>query len=369
MADNIVGNLFGVTPEMYQQQQNQLQEAKALQYAQMSPEQQAQYGFFRGGQQLGAAAAGLLGVEDPQLKMIRDVQAMRANYDVSTPEGLREFAQALSTKGYTNFAMEAAKAADARAKQIAETGKLQQETKYIGREIKEIGVKGNPELVIKAAVDKDGNVIQTIGEPYSRFTAKTLVNAGEKNVLAVDQKMAEDYLSQFQSAKKVLPRLDEMQKLVANGVVQGETADARQGFLRVMEAAGMNTKNASKVLGNSEQFNQEVQNLVQGIIKAYGINPSNADLKATLSSLPELTKSAQGLNQVINSLIKVKRDEYTESKRALDYFRGNKGSFIGYEEKVPLLAQEQPAGKTIKIDKPLNQYSTQELQQLLDQNK
>jgi hypothetical protein len=369
MADNIVGNLFGVTPEMYQQQQSQLQDAKALQYAQLSPEQQAQYGFFRGGQQLGTAAAGLLGVEDPQLKMIRDVQAMRANYDVSTPAGLRSFAQALSNKGYTNFAMEAAKAADARDKQIAETGKLQQETKYIGREIKEIGVKGNPELVIKAAVDKDGNVIQTIGEPYSRFTAKTNINTGDKNVLEVDKKMAEDYLTQFQSAKKVLPRLDEMTKLVANGVVQGNLSEARQGFLSVMDAAGLNTKNASKVISNSEQFNKEVQNLVQGVIKSYGINPSNADLKATLASLPELSKTPEGLNKVLNSLIKVKRDEYNESKRALDYFRGNKGSFIGYEEKVPLLAQEQPAGKTITINKPLNQYSTQELQKLLDENK
>lgn len=366
---NIVGNLFGVTPELYQQAQQQQQMAEAERMGKLTPEQFINTQAYRGGQAAGNVAAGLLGTQDPQLQMIRDVQAMRANYDVSTPQGLRDFAQALSNKGYTNFAMEAAKAADAREKTISETGKIKKETELFGREYKEIGVPGNPELVIKALVDKEGNVIKTVGEPYSRFTAKTLVNAGEKNVLAVDQKMAEDYLSQFQSAKKVLPRLDEMQKLIADGVVQGETANARQGFLRVMDAAGMNTKNASKVLGNSEQFNQEVQNLVQGIIKAYGINPSNADLKATLSSLPELTKSAQGLNQVLSSLIKVKRDEYTESKRALDYFRGNKGSFIGYEEKVPLLAQEQPAGKTITITKPLNQYSTQELQQLLDQNK
>ena len=367
---NIVGNLFGVTPELYQQAQQQQQLAEAERMGKLTPEQFINTAAYRGGQAAGNVASGLLGAQDPQLQMIRDVQAMRANYDVSTPQGLRAFAQALSTKGYTNFAMEAAKAADARDKQIAETGKLKKETEYLGREYKEIGVDPkNPELVIKALVDKEGNVIKTVGEPYSRFTSKTNINTGDKNVLEVDKKMAEDYLTQFQSAKKVLPRLDEMTKLVANGVVQGNLSEARQGFLSVMDAAGLNTKNASKVIGNSEQFNKEVQNLVQGVIKSYGINPSNADLKATLASLPELSKTPQGLNQVLNSLIKVKRDEYNESKRALDYFRGNKGSFIGYEEKVPLLAQEQPAGKTITINKPLNQYSTQELQKLLDENK
>lgn len=375
--DNIVSGLFNLTPELYQQRQLEQDIAAQQKAAAMAASpgtmlnpslaplyaQAAQQGQLVG--QGVKAIGGLLGVEDQQLKMVRDITEMRKQFDVSTPQGLRDFAQALSGRGYTTFAMEAAKAADAREKTITETKKIEEETKFVGRKIEEIGVPGNPELVIKAAVDKNGNVIKTIGEPYSRFNAKTIVNAGDKNVLAVDQKMAEDYLSQFQSAKKVLPRLDEMQQLVAKGVVQGSTAEARQGFLSVMEAAGLNTKNASNVIGNSEQFNKEVQNLVQGIIKSYGINPSNADLKATLASLPELSKTPQGLNQVLNSLIKVKRDEYNESRRALDYFRGNKGSFIGYEEKVPLLAQDLPKQKTITINKPLEKMSTQELQDLL----
>jgi hypothetical protein len=59
------------------------------------------------------AVAGLLGVEDPQLNMIRDVQQMRTQFDVSTPAGLRSFAQALGQRGYTDLAMQAtARAAD-----------------------------------------------------------------------------------------------------------------------------------------------------------------------------------------------------------------------------------------------------------------
>jgi hypothetical protein len=49
---------------------SQAQEAQALQYARLDPAAQAQYGFYRAGQQLGGAIGGALGGEDPQLKLI-----------------------------------------------------------------------------------------------------------------------------------------------------------------------------------------------------------------------------------------------------------------------------------------------------------
>jgi hypothetical protein len=59
----------------------------------------------------------LLGVEDPELMKIRDVQQMRTQFDVSTPAGIRSFAQALGQKGYTDLAMQAAQ----RAAELEET--------------------------------------------------------------------------------------------------------------------------------------------------------------------------------------------------------------------------------------------------------
>jgi hypothetical protein len=65
------------------------------------------------GQLIGRAAGSLLGVEDPELMKIRDVQQMRTQFDVSNPEGLRSFAQALGQRGYTDLAVQAtARAAD-----------------------------------------------------------------------------------------------------------------------------------------------------------------------------------------------------------------------------------------------------------------
>ena len=117
---DIVGGLFGVTPEMYQQQQANSARAQAIQYAGMTPQQQAQFSMYTAGQNIPKAIGGLLGVEDPQLKMVRDVQAMRTQFDVSTPTGLREFAQALSAKGYGDLALQAANEADKRTKLSSE---------------------------------------------------------------------------------------------------------------------------------------------------------------------------------------------------------------------------------------------------------
>jgi len=110
---NIVGGLFGITPEMYQQNLVARDTATNAQLAQLAPGQLAGFYAMEAGTGLGRAAGSLLGVEDPELAKIRDVQQMRTQFDVSSPAGLRAFAQALGQKGYTDLAIQAtAKAAD-----------------------------------------------------------------------------------------------------------------------------------------------------------------------------------------------------------------------------------------------------------------
>jgi len=111
---SIVGGLFGLTPEMYVQNRSQQELTQARQLGQgigtlsnvgaLAAQQ---------GQMIGRGVGALLGVEDPQLQMVRDVQEMRNQFDVSTPTGLRDFASALAGKGYTDLAIQAsARAAD-----------------------------------------------------------------------------------------------------------------------------------------------------------------------------------------------------------------------------------------------------------------
>ncbi len=70
MADSIVGGLFGMTPEAYQQQQNQQALGQAAQLARMSPFELAKTGVGYGANRLAGAIGGALGAEDPQLQKI-----------------------------------------------------------------------------------------------------------------------------------------------------------------------------------------------------------------------------------------------------------------------------------------------------------
>jgi hypothetical protein len=120
---DIVGGIFGMTPEMYAMNRDIVgqQRAAASAGTLMNPSLAPLYAqAAQQGQMIGRGVGGLLGVEDPELMKIRDVQALRGQFDVSTVDGLKAFAQALAPK-YPDLAMQAASEADRRAKIQAET--------------------------------------------------------------------------------------------------------------------------------------------------------------------------------------------------------------------------------------------------------
>ena len=77
MADSIVGGLFGMTPEMYQQQQNQQALAQSAELGQLDPFSAARTGLIYGGRQL----AGVLGGQDPMLQLLSKRNAVLKNVD------------------------------------------------------------------------------------------------------------------------------------------------------------------------------------------------------------------------------------------------------------------------------------------------
>jgi len=71
---------------LYQQKQNEAMQAQAMQFARLSPMEQAQYSLYMGGQQLGGAIGSALGGKDPQLQMIAQRQQMLNMIDPNKPE-------------------------------------------------------------------------------------------------------------------------------------------------------------------------------------------------------------------------------------------------------------------------------------------
>lgn len=112
---DIVGGLFGMTPEMFQQQRQAQQMREAQAVGAMSPEQFIKFSGYRAGQAAGNVLGGLLGVEDPQLNLIRQTNQLVQQIGIDTPEKLKTLAGELQKlPGGAALAAQALEEADKR---------------------------------------------------------------------------------------------------------------------------------------------------------------------------------------------------------------------------------------------------------------
>lgn len=96
---NVTESLFGITPEALQAQRDAALQEQAYKFAQLSPMQAAQAGFYTAGNRLGGAAGGLLGAEDPELKLVKQRQELLKGADIQSIEGLKQLSQRLYAAG------------------------------------------------------------------------------------------------------------------------------------------------------------------------------------------------------------------------------------------------------------------------------
>jgi hypothetical protein len=105
MAENIVAGLFGLTPQMYGQQQQNTALAEGIRLAQLDPASRGAAMTYAGARGLGGAFANALGVEDPQLQMISARNSILQQIDQSDPDSLIKGAQMLAQAGDQQGAM------------------------------------------------------------------------------------------------------------------------------------------------------------------------------------------------------------------------------------------------------------------------
>lgn len=130
MATTNMAGLF-TTPEQLQAQQMAADQTRALGFANLTPLQQANYGVFMGGQQLGRGLGALFGGEDPQLRMISQRQQLLEGLDTSNPESILQRAQLASQRGDQELAFTLA---DYARKQQSEMAQAQQRLAAANRE-------------------------------------------------------------------------------------------------------------------------------------------------------------------------------------------------------------------------------------------
>jgi hypothetical protein len=121
MAENIVAGLFGLTPEMYGEQQRRSALREGIDLAKLTPGEAGAAMTYAGARSLGGAIAGAMGIEDPQLKMISARNTIAQQIDQTNPESILKGAQMLAQAGDQQGAMALAQYARQAQSEMAQT--------------------------------------------------------------------------------------------------------------------------------------------------------------------------------------------------------------------------------------------------------
>lgn len=96
--DSIMGNLFGVSPEIYEQNRQEQTRKQAIEFAQLDPYERTNAMAYIGGRGLGNIVGGALGAQDPVMRLMSQRAELGQQFDLSTPQGFKSLAKELLAK-------------------------------------------------------------------------------------------------------------------------------------------------------------------------------------------------------------------------------------------------------------------------------
>lgn len=96
MATDIVGSLFGVSPEMYRQQMNRQAMQDAIELQKLKPSERYGAMLQAGAYQLGQGLGGAMGIEDPALQKLTAVNTIAKEIDFTDMNSINEGIKAIS---------------------------------------------------------------------------------------------------------------------------------------------------------------------------------------------------------------------------------------------------------------------------------
>ena len=123
----VMNSLFGVTPEALMAQREAALAQQAQQFAQLSPMQSAQAGFYTAGNRLAGVAGGLLGAQDPEMAKAAALQNILKGADTTSAEGLGTLARTLASQGFGQQALQVSQQAQGMMKTQSEISKNKRE--------------------------------------------------------------------------------------------------------------------------------------------------------------------------------------------------------------------------------------------------
>ncbi len=398
MANEVMGTLFGVTPEALMAERQKQDYTRAVQMAQLDPIQQAQAGFYMAGSQLGRGLGGLLGAEDPELMRVRQRQSLLQGVDLNDPVALREAASKALQLGDNAAASQLAqRALDVEAKKasigkdVAATAasmmdKLTPEQRNAAASADTKADRGTPEWTktyseeLARLTTKEGSKPTVVGvaegtkqpvysdgaqqfvyargpdgtsikQPYfggvDRTTAKVSATAtsGDKGRTAFSEQLGKldaarvnDAQSARDNAVATLNSLNRLSSLDDQGLISGSFATGRVGATNLLATLGLASDTDQRRLASSENYQKVAGDVILGTLGGkLGAGFSNEDRKFIQSLVPQLENSPAARRQLIDFMTRKNQDIVAEATRLENYARDNEG-LKGFQPKIPFKA-------------------------------
>jgi hypothetical protein len=273
---------------------------------------------------------------------------------VSTPAGLRSFAQALGQKGYTDLAMQAtARAAEVdkdlataeqkRAEKLPSIANLQL---YRDRLIQALGPNDPRVKEVNAAIEATGK---------GQGTTINIDQKGEtefvKQLAKNDADTVKDAIKTRADAINSLNNLNTLATLNENELISGTYASGRVGAANFLQTIGLASESDKKRLSTSEQFQKVGRDLIlQTLGGKLGAGFSNEDRKFIESLIPSLENSPSARKELIK-FMQTKFTNVVDEVGRLENYAREKNGLKGYTYKTPLPSSSVAPGGAGKPSK------------------
>ena len=171
MATDIVGGLFGITPEMYQQKVGEDILQQGVQMGQLSPDAFGRTNVYAGAAQLGRGISGVMGAQDPQLRLISARNAVIQGIDLNDSDALQAASGRLAQIGDMQGAYGLAELAQKRAESAATIGLREAQAKKANEyQMATTSSERNRKLISEADVAlKEGRPLNATQESALRY--------------------------------------------------------------------------------------------------------------------------------------------------------------------------------------------------------
>lgn len=341
-SKSIVGSLFGLSPELVQQQQAQqaLQASQntAMQYAQMDPMQRAQYAMFQGAS---GATGGLLNAVGPESaavaraksEAILKQQMAEQGITLDKPEGYIAAARlAMNIPGLTDIAAKFGMAGAQLDKELAQAQKArtveprtQAESTRLTQLQRELGVEEGSAAFLKERAE--------LNRPTTNINMPKQDTAFQTKLGGIQAERLGEAYKKADAAVESLGNLVKLAELNQQPLITGSLADQRKETANFLSTIGLVSKEDSARLANTQEFEKEAKGLAISWAKKLGFNPSNADVQFIVAALPSLLTDPTARTNIINRMAKVNQDIIDEASR-MEQWGAEHGNLNNYKPQV-----------------------------------